>query len=65
MEFNPELLEIPAFRAADDGRNSKDVDSKAEDDSADIIDNQDFFAFSEVVKDTCTRSRYVELVEDD
>ncbi len=65
MEFNPELLEIPAFRAADDGRNSKDVDSKAEDNSADIIDNQDFFAFSEVVKDTCTRSRYVELVEDD
>jgi len=65
VEFNPELLEIPAFRAADDGRNSKDVDSKAEDNSADIIDNQDFFAFSEVVKDTCTRSRYVELVEDD
>ena len=60
MEFNPELLEIPTFRAADNGRNSKDVDSKAEDDSALIVDNQDFFAFPEVVKDSCTPSQYVD-----
>jgi len=48
------------FRVVYNGRDSDDVDSKAQDDSAVIIDNQDLLAFLELVKDSCTRSQYVD-----